>query len=181
MAILPWKLLNSKTIIKDNWINLSADSCQMPNGTVIQPFYVNHTADFVVVVAVTTENDFLLVRQYRHGTGEVLLELPAGCTEPTDTDMAVAASRELLEETGFQGNTPEFLCKTAPNASCLSNYAHCFLITGCRRVSAQRLDPTEDMEVLLFTKEEMKKALKNNEIRQAVHIAALYYAFQRLS
>ena len=55
MSILPWKLLDSKTIIKDNWINLTADSCQLPNGTVIRPFYVNHLNDFVVSVAVTED------------------------------------------------------------------------------------------------------------------------------
>ena len=181
MSILPWKLLDSKTIIKDNWINLTADSCQLPNGTVIRPFYVNHLNDFVVSVAITEDEHFILIRQSRHGTGEVLLELPAGCTEKGDEDLAVSAARELLEETGFQGNPPEFLCKIAPNASCLSNYAQCFLITGCRRVSGQQLDSTEDLEVVLFTKEELKKALENNEIRQAVHVAALYYAFQRLS
>ena len=181
MAILPWKLLKSKTIVTDRWIDLTADSCQMPNGTIIQPFYVNHLPDFVVTVPVTEDNRFILVRQYRHGTGEVLLELPAGCIESDDQDLAASASRELLEETGFQGNSPEFLCKVAPNASCLSNYAHCFLIRGCKQISRQHLDSTEDMEVVLLTREKLQKALERNEIRQSVHVAALYYAFQRLS
>ncbi|RGY98555.1 NUDIX hydrolase [Clostridium sp. AM58-1XD] len=181
MAILPWKLLSSKTIIKDKWIDLHADSCQLPDGTVIEPFYVNHISDFVVAVAVTKDHDFIMIRQYRHGTKQILLELPAGCTESSDADFAAAAARELLEETGFSGNQPEFLCKIAPNATCISNFAHCYLITGCERTSDQLLDSTEDLEVVVLTEDQLKKALESNDIVQAVHVAALYYAFQRLS
>ena len=181
MAILPWKLLSYRKIIKDKWIDLHADSCQMPNGTVIEPFYVNHISDFVVTVAVTKDMDFIMIRQYRHGTKQILLELPAGCVETSDEDFGAAAARELLEETGFSGDKPEFLCKIAPNATCISNFAHCYLITGCKRISDQILDATEDLEVVVLTEAQLKKALENNDIVQAVHVAALYYAFQRLS
>ena len=63
-----------------------ADDCALPDGTKISPFYVNDVPDFVVVVAVTVDGDFVFVRQYRHGTRQILLELPAGCMEPTDSD-----------------------------------------------------------------------------------------------
>lgn len=176
MAIKPWICNGSKTIIKDQWINLHADDCELPDGTKISPFYVNTIPDFVVTVAVTENGEFIFVRQYRHGTRQILLELPAGCLEESDPDASSAAARELLEETGYAGNEPVFLCKTAPNASCLSNFAHCYLVTGCHRVSGQALDSTEDLEVVVLSADETKELIKSGGLVQAVHLAAMYYA-----
>ena len=194
MPIKPWICRGSKTIIKDRWINLHADDCELPDGTKISPFYVNTIPDFVVAVAVTTEEEFIFVRQYRHGTRQILLELPAGCMEASDADpkagaiayactmvyekpeLAEQAKKELLEETGYAGNEPVFLCKVAPNASSLSNFAHCYLITGCRKVREQHLDSTEDIEVVVLSAEETEQLLKDGGLVQAVHVAAMYYA-----
>lgn len=68
MSIKPWICNGSRTIVKDRWIDLHADDCALPDGTKISPFYVNTVPDFVVVVAVTVDGDFVFVRQYRHGT-----------------------------------------------------------------------------------------------------------------
>lgn len=180
MAIKPWTCNGSKTIIKDRWINLHADDCALPDGTKISPFYVNTLPDFSVAVAVTEEGDFIFVRQYRHGIRQVLLELPAGCLEPTDTDAAAGAVRELLEETGYAGNPPIFLCKIAPNATSISSFAHCYLITGCRKVREQSLDASEDLEVVVLSAAETKKLLAEGGLVQAVHVAAMYYAEKKL-
>ena len=178
MPILPWKVLHSRTVIKDRWIDLRADSCQLPDGTPIDPFYVSRQPDFAVAVAVTQEGQFILVRQYRHGTRQILLELPAGCIEEADSDIPAAAARELLEETGYEGDPPRFLCRLAPNATSSSSFGHCYLITGCRRVREQKLDASEDMEVVLLTRQELTDLLRENGLLQAVHVAALFYAFQ---
>ena len=100
MAIRPWILNGSTTVIKNRWINLHADDCELPDGTKVSPFYVNSIPDFVVAVAVTEDGDFIFIRQYRHGTKQILLEFPAGCIEESDQDAAAAVKRELLEETG---------------------------------------------------------------------------------
>ena len=161
-------------------IRLSDDQTA-PDGTKISPFYVNDVPDFVVVVAVTVDGDFIFVRQYRHGTRQILLELPAGCMEPTDADPAAGAARELFEETGYAGSEPVFLCKVAPNAACISNFAHCYLITDCKRVSGQHLDATEDLEIVVMSAEETKKLMTNGGLVQAVHVAAMYYAEKLLN
>ena len=176
MSIKPWICNGSRTIVKDRWIDLHADDCALPDGTKISPFYVNDVPDFVVVVAVTVDGDFVFVRQYRHGTRQILLELPAGCMEPTDANPAAGAARELFEETGYAGSEPVFLCKVAPNAACISNFAHCYLITDCKRVSGQHLDATEDLEIVVMSAEETKKLMAEGRLVQAVHVAAMYYA-----
>ena len=87
-----------------------------------------------------------------------------------------AAYRELFEETGYAGSEPVFLCKVAPNAACISNYAHCYLIRDCRKVSSQHLDATEDLEIVVMSAEETKKLMAEGGLVQAVHVAAMYYA-----
>lgn len=77
--------------------------------------------------------------------------------------------------------SPVFLCKVAPNAACISNFAHCYLITDCKRVSGQHLDATEDLEIVVMSAEETKKLMTNGGLVQAVHVAAMYYAEKLLN
>ena len=100
----------------------------------------------------------------------------SGCMEPTDANPAAGAARELFEETGYAGSEPVFLCKVAPNAACISNFAHCYLIRDCKKVSSQHLDATEDLEIIVMSAEETKKLMAEGGLVQAVHVAAMYYA-----
>ncbi len=172
---LSWQLLSEETIIKDPWIDLRASRCRLPNGMEISPFYVNHLPGFSVVVAVTADQRVILVRQYRHGTGKVLLELPAGGLEPGE-DPAVAAVRELEEETGYRAPRLEFLCKIAPNSTNCTAYAYCYLAKGVEKTGSQHLDETENLEVVEMKAEEVKALLRQGGFEQAVHVAALYCA-----
>ncbi|MDO5416779.1 MAG: NUDIX hydrolase [Lachnospiraceae bacterium] len=174
-----WNTLSSRTIIKDRWVNLRADDCQMADGTRIAPFYVNEMPDFVVVAAVTEDGKFLMIYQYRHAVDKVILEIPAGCVEPGE-EMEAAAARELLEETGYEASGIQFLGKMAPNASCMSSYAWCYLAVGARRKGRQELDETEEIAVALMTEEEVRKALRDGQVEQAVHVGALYWALEAL-
>lgn len=176
---MKWNVLGTETIIKDPWIDLKADKCVMPDGTVIAPFYVNHLPDFVAVVAITEAREFLMIRQYRHGVQKVILEIPAGCVEPGE-EAEAGVRRELLEETGYEAGQLKFLFKIAPNATCLSNYACCYLATGVRKVAEQHLDQTEEIEVLTKSIAEVREALRSGEIEQAVHVAAIYRALDEV-
>lgn len=111
-------------------------------------------------MAVTEDGDFIFIRQYRHGTKQILLEFPAGCIEESDQDAAAAVKRELLEETGYAGDEPVFLCKVAPNASSLSNFAHCYLVTGCRRVKSRSLTPRRTLRLLCSPPRRRKSSWK---------------------
>ena len=91
-------------------------------------------------------------------------------------DFVVVVARELFEETGYAGSEPVFLCKVAPNAACISNFAHCYLIRDCKKVSSQHLDATEDLEIVVMSAEETKKLMAEGGLVQAVHVAAMYYA-----
>ncbi len=98
------------------------------------------TFEWVNVVGVTPENDVLLVRQFRHGTGRISLEIPGGIVDPGE-DPAHAAARELREETGYEGGAPVHLGVVDPNPAILSNRCSTFLIEGCRRAGELQMDP----------------------------------------
>lgn len=176
---LRWKTLNKTTIIKDQWIHLEADECQLPDGTMVSPFYVNRARDFVVIVATTEAGELIVERQYRHGIEEVLLELPAGMIEEGET-AEQAACRELMEETGYQASKLDFLFKIAPNASSSSNFAWCYLARNVVSSGKQHLDETELLEMSRMPLNEAHELLSQGGFKQAVHVAALYRALEVL-
>lgn len=108
-----------------------------------------------------------------------MTEPPAGAIEPGEKPEE-AAERELREETGYEAESMEFLCKIAPNAATASNYAWCYLARNARPAGKQRLDETEALEVFEMTREQVLEGLRAGEFIQAVHVAALYRALDKM-
>jgi 8-oxo-dGTP pyrophosphatase MutT (NUDIX family) len=180
MNDLRWKTLSSKYLFTDNWLTLRADTCETPQGKLVTPYYVYEFPDWVMAVALTWDGKFILERQYRHALGVTSIELPGGCVDPTDPSLEAALRRELLEETGYRFEAVESLGKVCANPSTNSNWAHLYLATGGRLGQAQALDPNEEIEVCLYSFDELKSLLAENGVVQSMHMAAFYYAFQRL-
>ena len=74
---LDWKLISSEYLVSDRWLRLRADKCQLPSSKIIEPYYVLEYPTWVNVVAVTPQNEVVLVRLYRHGIGRTVLEIPS--------------------------------------------------------------------------------------------------------
>ena len=98
----------------------------------------------VAVVALTSDDQVVLVRQFRPGPGKVLLELPGGIAEDGEP-IAAAAARELLEETGFEAETAEVVASTFL-AAYATHVRHAVLARGCRKVREPELDGDEFIE-----------------------------------
>ena len=88
--------------------------------------------------------------------------------------------RELLEETGYTFSSMEYLGKTSANPSTNSNWAHIYLATGGELTQKQHLDFNEEIEVSLYTVDELRQLLREGGIIQSMHMAALWYALQKL-
>jgi ADP-ribose pyrophosphatase len=180
MRDLEWKTLKSEYLFKDLWFTVRNDTCQRPDGQIVEPYYVYEFPTWVTALALTEDGKVILERQYRHAIGETAFEIPGGCVDDTDKSLEDAIARELLEETGYTFSKYEYLGKTCANPSTNNNWMHMYLATGGKRVSEQNLDDNEDIEIHLCSLDDLKKLLQENKIIQSMHVTAIYYALQRL-
>jgi ADP-ribose pyrophosphatase len=115
----------------------------------------------------------VMIRQYRHGSHRVSLEIPGGLVEKEDP--ADAAIRELAEETGYEGNSVSFLGCVSPNPALFDNLCHTYLVEGAQKTRALSLDAGEDIEVELVPLTRVPSLIANGEINHALVIAAFHF------
>jgi len=171
-----WTVLETEYLIRRPWLTARRDVAQLPDGRINPEYYVLEYPDWVNIIAITTEGEFVLERQYRHGLGNTCYELPCGVIEKGETPLE-AAKRELLEETGFSGGEWQEWMTLSPNPATSNNLAHSFLAVGVTKTSGQHLDPTEDIDVYLKSAQFVKELLENNQILQALMAAPLWKYF----
>ena len=176
---MEWKLCSSEYIHKGPWATLRVDKCQMPDGRLVDEYYVLEYPNWVNAVAVTEEGKLLIVKQYRHAAGIVSLEIPGGVIDGNETPEA-AIRRELLEETGYQFDDIDLLCTVYANPSTANNHTYCYLARGGKKVQEQSLDEHEEIAVEQHSIHEVRQLLADNKIPQALHCTTLFYALCKL-
>jgi 8-oxo-dGTP pyrophosphatase MutT (NUDIX family) len=141
-----WRLLRSKERGSFRIFSVREDWYAHPDKEGERSFFVIETPDWVNVVAVTPDDEVVLIRQMRPGVGGVRLEIPGGVIDPGEAP-ADAAVRELREETGYLGAAPELLCVTEPNPATHQNRCHSYLIRDARPGADRDLDHDELIDV----------------------------------
>jgi len=174
----PWRVERSRRLVDDRWLRLRADDCVTADGQAVSPFYVLEYPDWVHVVAVSPDDRILLIEQYRHGIGQVSLELPAGAIDAEDADPIAAARRELAEETGCEGGAAQLLPASAVNPASHTNRAQTVVIRDVVRTQAPAFDPGEDIEAFWACPEEALAHASAGRIPglQAASLAAAFLA-----
>ena len=180
MKDLSWKKISSEYLSRDVWGTVRKDVCQTADGKIIDPYYVYEFPTWVTAVAVTEEGKIILERQYRYALNVTCYEIPGGCVDDTDISLEAAIARELLEETGYRFSKYEYLGKTSSNPSTNNNWMHMYLATGGHYEREQELDHNEEIEIYLYSVDEVKKLLEDNKIIQSMHVTTLYYAFAKM-
>lgn len=115
-------------------------------------------------------------RQYRHGLGKTCFEIPAGVIEKGETPLE-AAKRELMEETGYGEGEWKEIMSVSGNSSTTNNISHCFVAKGVKKIGAQHLDSTEDLEVVLLDRSQVWDLMVNDQVKQALMAAPLWRFF----
>jgi ADP-ribose pyrophosphatase len=177
--VKPWDTLRSEPVGDYRIFRLRKDLCRSPRTGQTHDFFVLEMPDWCNVIAVTAENEVVLVRQYRFGVRATTLEIPGGMLEPGE-DPIEAARRELLEETGFSCERIELLGTIEPNPAIQNNRCHTAIATGCRRLAEPSLDDREDIDVLVRPIHQVPEMIAKGEISHALVVVAFHQWFSRL-
>jgi 8-oxo-dGTP pyrophosphatase MutT (NUDIX family) len=171
MPITPWKVLESKHIHP----KFRVDKCELPSGNLLNAIVFEFTA-WANVLAVTKNNEAVLIKQYRHGVRAVMWEIPGGVVEDGE-DPIEGVKRELLEETGYTSSNIIPLGKFHPNPAIQANTMYCYLALDAEKVAEQQLDGMEEIEVYLVPMDELIPMIQRGEFLHALQVAALFPAF----
>jgi ADP-ribose pyrophosphatase len=173
-----WRPLDTRALMRSRVFSVRATT-QREDPVPGEPqkegeFYVIDAPDWVNVVALTEDDQLLLIEQWRHGIDAVTLEIPGGMVDPGETP-AAAARRELLEETGFAAARWAPLGTVTPNPAIQSNRCHTFVALGCARVATPRFDGNERIHLRPVPYAEVPGLVAEGAIHHALVVAALGY------
>jgi ADP-ribose pyrophosphatase len=175
-----WQVKDSIRVFDHRWAKVRRDSCILPDGSEIDDYYYWEGGDFAQVFALTAESKVILVRQYKHGIREIVLELPAGMIESADADPLITARRELLEETGFEAKTWQSLGVLHVSSAKATTRAYPFLAQIAQWIRSPSLDDDEDIQVIFCSIPELLDLIAEGSIRDANSIATCFKALQAL-
>jgi len=178
--MLKWEILAQEDIFKNQWYYLRKDEVRLPDGKVIDDYFVSVRPEVVLTFALTEGNKVLLVRQYKHGLQRIVTELPGGFYDKSEEHPKDAAARELLEETGYMAGNMEEIAVLADNPTKDTNYIHVFFARNCRKVAEQNLDETESIEVLEVDPVMIRTMILSRELFISGSVAAVFIALERL-
>ncbi|HEY8313658.1 MAG TPA: NUDIX hydrolase [Candidatus Baltobacteraceae bacterium] len=173
-----WRVTASSYVIDTPYLRLRKDTIVLPDGTVIDDYFVRESRGYVIIFAIDGAGRVVLVRQYKHGIGKVLVELPAGAIDDGETPLQTA-ERELAEETGYVADTLEAVGSFVTEPTNATSMAHLFLARGARRTREQQLDVTEAIDVELVPVGDVHALIANGTIDCLPHIASIYMILDR--
>jgi 8-oxo-dGTP pyrophosphatase MutT (NUDIX family) len=176
--VKPWQSIRSQPGRSFRVFSIRTDTARSPRTGTEHDFYVIETGDWVNVIPLTSDRRVVMVKQYRHGSKQVTLEIPGGLVDPGDTPEG-AASRELLEETGYEAEDLEQIGAVNPNPAIFNNRCYTFIARNVRKTGEPMPDQTEDIEVVLIPVADIPELIRKGEIDHAIVITAFYWYFSQ--
>lgn len=171
-----WQVLEETLYEKFKIFSIKKSKRVNPRTSSTFDFFLIDALDWVNVIAITEQDELVLVEQYRHGSEEWLLEFPGGVVEADEPDPTLSGARELREETGYEAAEVSLIGSIRPNPAMLSNKLHVCIARNVRLSGSQLLDSGEDIRVVLKPLSELKNLIASGELRHAHVIAAVALA-----
>jgi 8-oxo-dGTP pyrophosphatase MutT (NUDIX family) len=172
--VTPWKCIRSRTNQSYRVFSIRTDTTLSPRTGAEHEFYVIESGDWVNIIPITADQKVVMIQQYRHGSKQITLEIPGGLVDPGDTPES-AASRELLEETGYRAAEWKKIGVVNPNPAIFSNRCHTFLARNLTKVGSPTLDQTEDIDVVILSLSDIPGLIRKGVIDHALVIAAFHW------
>ena len=173
--IRPWTQTGSKLLGDFRIFSLRADRKISPRTGAEHDFFVLDSRHWVNVIAVTPEQQLVMVEQFRHGSGTVELEVPGGIMDVGEASPVVTGVRELREETGYAGENARLLGQIHPNPAIQSNTCFTVLIENCRCVHPVEFDSGEDLLTRLVPVVDIPRLVAEEKIQHSLVVVALYH------
>ena len=142
-------------------------------------FYKLEFGSWVNIIACTSDNDILLIRQYRYGSGQVELEIPGGAVNVHEPPLQ-AGLRELLEETGYRGENGRIIGRVCPNPAIQGNSCYTVLVENVQKVHDPEFDDMEDISVLAVPEKDVFRLIKDGVLNHGLVLNGLmFYAMHK--
>jgi ADP-ribose diphosphatase len=171
------RILKSEVIFEGKSFGVRRDELIEPTGVRTVREVVTHPGS-VVVLPMRPDGKIVLVRQYRHATGQYLWELVAGRMEKGENPRKGAA-RELVEETGYRAKKFTVFLELFPTPGFLEERMYLLLAEG---LTAGEAEPEEDEKLIVraYSKKQLEEMIRSGKMRDAKSIAGLLFYFRFL-
>lgn len=175
----PWQTVATKKVFENRWLAVFLDEVRLPTGQRYEYTRLAPRGIGVGMLGFNNAGEVLLEREYRHGVGEVIWQLPGGLAAE-DEDLQAAGLRELMEETGYapavvNEKTVRYLGVVWDNPAFGPMRSHIYAVWELEAVSETRRDPAEFVSLHWVSIEWLKQAVRSGEIKDRVVVAAVAY------
>ena len=168
-----WKRNESKEIADCRVFKVREDYCETIGGTKKAAFFVIENPDWVNIIALTKDEQVVLIEQFRHGVEQTILEIPGGIIDGGEQPLA-AAKRELLEETGYSSEKWISLGKSCPNPAIQDNTLYHYLALDAQKNGATKFDEHESVLTKTVAFSEIDNLIGSETITHSLVLAAFH-------
>lgn len=175
-----WKVIDRELLLSAQpWFDVWREKIELPDKRIIPDYHKIDMRDVCSVVAVTSEHEILVFKQYKHGVGAINLGLPAGYMEKEEEPLQTAM-RELLEETGYESAHWTELGQFVRNGNQGCGSMHVFLALDAKQTTEPVVDDLEEQQLLFMTMSDLLHCFQNGQIRIMSVALSLLLANQHL-
>jgi 8-oxo-dGTP pyrophosphatase MutT (NUDIX family) len=175
----PWQTLSTDPVYRGRWVGVSIDTVQLPTGATYEYSRIERAGVGVGVIGFNVAGEILLEREYRHGVGEVIWQIPGGLANEGE-DLQTAGLRELREETGYapavvNAQTVRYCGAVWDNPGLGTAISHIYRVSDLQAAGETHTDAGEFVTLHWVTGAWLKEAVRSGEIRDRVVVAAVAY------
>ncbi len=171
--IKKWKLLTKKNVSPSKWFPIEKRKYQLPNKRIVDDFFVCTLADSALIIAMTQKKEIVMIKMYKQGVDDIVIQFPAGRMESKHKNTLDVAMLELEEETGIKVKEEEltYLGKLAIQSTKSTEKIHYYFVKNVTFNSKQNLDDNEEIEVITLEPKKIDRYINEGKIWTAPCIA----------